>query len=266
MVQALEPHEWLSFRDEDSSLWLFDTTFLVSNYSCIYGAGCPSIEPEPDPSDSIGCCPHGAHFVDAEDVEIVEAKAALLSDDEWQFASVARANGGAIKKKGKKNPEWMTKRRSGACIFLNRAGFRGGAGCALHLGAVAREERPIDWKPAVCWQVPIRLDIHTNDYGEETFIIRAWRRADWGPGGEDFGWWCTEEPAAYSAANPVYKTSRDELIELCGEDLYKLLAAELDERIEHHQGSLSSPVVRKPTPVTFRSHGDPVPSDSQRTR
>ena len=46
----------------------------------------------------------------------------------------------------------------GACIFLNRPGFAGGAGCALHLAAVDAGESPIDWKPSVCWQLPIRVD------------------------------------------------------------------------------------------------------------
>ena len=44
----------------------------------------------------------------------------------------------------------------GACIFLNRTGFAGGAGCALHLAAFDAGESPIDFKPSVCWQLPIR--------------------------------------------------------------------------------------------------------------
>ena len=46
----------------------------------------------------------------------------------------------------------------GACIFLNRPDFAGGAGCALHLAAVDADESPLDWKPSVCWQLPIRVD------------------------------------------------------------------------------------------------------------
>jgi hypothetical protein len=33
----------------------------------------------------------------------------------------------------------------GACIFLNRLGFEGGAGCALHIGAAQFQESPITW-------------------------------------------------------------------------------------------------------------------------
>ena len=56
-------------------------------------------------------------------------------------------------------------RRRRACIFLNRPGFEGGAGCALHIAALEAGERPMDWKPSVCWQVPIRLEHSTDEIG-----------------------------------------------------------------------------------------------------
>ena len=46
----------------------------------------------------------------------------------------------------------------GACIFLNRPGFAGGEGCALHIAALACDESPTEWKPSVCWQLPLRVD------------------------------------------------------------------------------------------------------------
>ena len=49
-------HEWLSF-DHDGETYMFDVTFLTSNWSCIYGAGCPGIgRPEPAPELELGCC------------------------------------------------------------------------------------------------------------------------------------------------------------------------------------------------------------------
>jgi hypothetical protein len=86
----------------------------------------------------------------------------------------------------------------------------------------------MDWKPDVCWQVPIRLDIHENEYGHETIMVRGWQRRDWGPGGEDFHWWCIEEHQPYRGDQPVYKTSRDELVEMVGQEVYDRLAAELE--------------------------------------
>ena len=140
---------------------------------------------------------------------------ALLTDDDWQYRRRAIKKGGAFKKN--KEGAWVTRRADGACIFLNREDHAGGSGCALHAKALKLGQRPLDWKPDVCWQVPIRLDIHTDDYGHDTVFVRAWERRDWGEGGFDFHWWCSEESHAYSNAEPLYETSRDELVELVGE-------------------------------------------------
>ena len=56
-----------------------------------------------------------------------------------------------------------TKIVDGACIFLNRPGFEGGEGCALHLAAIRAGESPTAWKPSVCWQLPIKVDWETLD-------------------------------------------------------------------------------------------------------
>ncbi len=220
-------HRWLSIVDSTRDLWLFDVTFLLSSYECIYGAGCRSIEPEPDPTETLGCCVHGAHFVDDDDLESTAAYAALLREDQWQFRRRAIAKGGAFKRK-KKSGDWVTRKADGACIFLNRSGFPGGPGCALHRAALEREDRPMDWKPDVCWQVPIRLDIHTDDHGRDTVMVRAWERADWGAGGDDFNWWCIEAPEAYGGQTPLYEQAKDELTEMVGREVYDLLCAELD--------------------------------------
>ncbi len=210
---------------------MFDTTFLLSNYQCIYGDGCQSIDHSPETSDLLGCCIHGAHFIDDDDLSSVKAKIGELGPDEWQFHDRAASKGGPIKQK--RNGDWVTRKHQGACIFLNREGFAGGAGCALHGAALRRGERPMDWKPDVCWQVPLHLDIHADEYGHETILVRAWHRRDWGPGGEDFHWWCIEDETPYRGPDPVYKTSRDELVEMVGLDVYERMATELDRlRVE----------------------------------
>jgi hypothetical protein len=226
--------DWLELDDGTTTTWLFDTSFLLSNYRCIYGEGCRSIDVEPDPTETLGCCVHGAHFVDASDRRRVAALVDELDKTEWQNFTYARKRGGPLKRKKKEG--WVTRKVDGACIFLNREGFAGGAGCALHIAATNRGERPLDWKPTVCWQVPIRLDVHTDDYGYETVLVRAWQRRDWGPGGEEFNWWCTEEDEPYTSSAPLYLTARDELIELVGDEVYGRLVIELDKR-------------REPTPV-----------------
>jgi hypothetical protein len=220
-------HQWYAIEDPDgATTWMFDTTFLLSDYSCIYGNGCQSIDHSAQTSDLLGCCLHGAHLVDDEDRELVTRYAAKLGPDEWQYHDRAARKGGPLKRN--RGGDWVTRKADRACIFLNREGFAGGAGCALHAAAVRRGERPVDWKPDVCWQVPLHLDIHTDEYGHETVLVRAWQRRDWGPGGEDFHWWCIESDDAYRASEPVYLGARDELIEMVGAGIYRLLADELD--------------------------------------
>jgi hypothetical protein len=222
-------HQWYAVEDPDNdTTWMFDTTFLLSDYHCIYGDGCRSIDHTADTSDLLGCCLHGAHLVDDEDREAVVRQAALLDPDEWQFHDRANRKGGPLKRN--RGGDWVTRKAEGACIFLNREGFPGGAGCALHAAALRRGQRPLDWKPDVCWQVPLHLDIHTDEYDHETVLVRAWLRRDWGPGGEDFHWWCIEDDAPYRATEPVYVGSREELVEMVGPDIYRRLAEELDRR------------------------------------
>ena len=101
-------------------------------------------------------------------------------------------------------PVTVTRLVDDACIFLNRPGFAGGAGCALHIAALEAGERPLDWKPNVCWQVPLRLEHATDENGHLTSRLREWKRRDWGEGGAEFHWWCTESPEAFVGAEPVY--------------------------------------------------------------
>ena len=226
MTLSTDGHQWISLSDESGSTWLFDADFLASNYTCIYGQGCLSNRSEPDPTGALGCCSHGAHFVDDDDLDLVLASSERLTDEEWHHKSLAAKRGGPVKNitKGART----TRIVNGSCIFLNPASHSSGGGCALHTGAITRGERPVDWKPAVCWQLPLRLDVHEDEYGHETVLVRAWERRDWGPGGEEFHWWCTESELAYVGREPVYRSARDELSELIGDEMYDQLAALLD--------------------------------------
>ncbi|MGH8989042.1 MAG: hypothetical protein ACRDXC_10700, partial [Acidimicrobiales bacterium] len=142
-------HEWVSFEDpEEDRTWVFDVTFLMSRWTCIYGRGCQGVLTEPAPELVHGCCSYGAHFVDDADVRRVERAAAKLTDEQWQFRSRASKKGITRTAKG---GDTVTRLVDGACIFLNRPGFAAGPGCALHQAALARGRRPLDLKPEVCW-------------------------------------------------------------------------------------------------------------------
>lgn len=220
-------HEWLSL-DFDGDTYLFDVTFLLSNWTCIFGRGCQGVLTGPAPELNHGCCTYGAHFVDKDDRKKIRKLAKELTADEWQFRELAGELGGPIHKND--SGDWVTHTTDDACIFLNRNDFSAGSGCALHLAALNREERPLDWKPVVCWQLPLRLDEHADDNTHSMHILREWKRRDWGEGGEEFHWWCTETNEAFVDERRVYETLREEIIELVGEGPYDALCAVLKER------------------------------------
>jgi hypothetical protein len=217
-----DDHEWISFEDPDEQrTWIFDATFLRSNWMCIYGRGCQGTHTEPTPELAQGCCTHGAWFTDEADLERVEKAAARLTDADWQH----RVEGSIWRKRGAES--FSTRLVGGACIFLNRPDFSAGPGCALHLGALRAGEAPLAWKPDVCWQLPLRLEDTVDGFGHVTSMVREWKRRDWGRDGENFAWWCTDAPDAFVGSRPVYKSLRSELILLVGEDIYRMLVKRL---------------------------------------
>ena len=224
-------HEWISFEDPgEHRTWLFDATYLSSNYMCIYGCGCKGILDDPSTDLQQGCCSYGAHFADDADVENLKRHAERVEPKHMQFHKKARKKGylraGDPDDDG--NPTTKTRLVDDACIFLNRPGFKGGVGCALHIAALDAGERPLDWKPQVCWQVPIRLEHSTDESGHVTSRLREWKRRDWGDGGSEFAWWCTEEPEAFVGTEPLYRSAREDIIELIGEAIYREMVALLE--------------------------------------
>ena len=243
MVKQVEPediHELLSFDDpEEDRTWVFDVTFLMSNWTCIFGHGCQGVLTGPAEELVQGCCSYGAHFIDDDDVAAVEAAAGRLTAAQWQYRSKARKGGFVLTEDGTRT----TRIVDGACIFLNRPGFAGGPGCALHIGALEAGERPLDWKPDVCWQLPLRLEERTDEHGHVTSFLREWKRRDWGEGGYEFHWWCTDGPEAFRGSTPVYRYLRDEIVELTGSPVYDLLVSQLKARGK--RSYLPHPAVRR---------------------
>lgn len=242
-------HEWLSFEDpEEDRTWVFDVTFLVSNWTCIYGNGCKGVLTEATPELEQGCCSYGAHFVDEDDRLRVEAIAATLTPEQWQYHAEAAAAGSATTHND--DGDGVTRLVDDACIFLNRPGFPAGAGCALHQAAVAAGDSYLDWKPEVCWQLPLRRHDEVDGEGHVTSTVREWKRRDWGAGGSDFHWWCTEGPEAFVGSERVYQSLREELIAMVGKIPYAILCDLLEERMARSRTSdaavfLPHPAVRR---------------------
>jgi hypothetical protein len=199
----------------------------MSGWTCIFGDGCQGVLTGPAPELVQGCCSYGAHFIDDEDVATVEAAAARLTDEQWQHRRKARRNGFF---RTERDGTRITRLVDGACIFLNRPGFPAGPGCALHQAALDAGERPMDWKPDVCWQLPLRLEHKLDENEHATYVLREWKRRDWGEGGQEFHWWCTDDPAAMVGHRPVYEELRDEIIELVGPVPFQMFVDQVRRR------------------------------------
>ena len=197
-------------RDGDV-LWRFDTQFLASNWTCIWGRGCLGIAPDPAPDLGLGCCSIGADLGDVDEARMISALAATLHP--LRFERYEDAIEGGIFSDGTR---LHTRVVDGACIFLNRPGFEGGAGCALHLAAVDLGESPTDWKPSVCWQLPIKVDWETGQGDTEVATVRRWSRRDWGEEGETMAWCCTEGPLAYVGEERLVDSMGAALEEIAG--------------------------------------------------
>jgi hypothetical protein len=238
-----DAHEWVSFEDpKREQTFIFDVTFLESNWTCIFGNGCQGVLTGPSPELVQGCCSYGAHFSDEKDRRRVEKAAKRLTDDQWQFKS--RGKNGTTRVK--KNGEIVSKLVQDACIFLNRPDFARGPGCALHVLALDNNESYIPLKPEVCWQLPLRRDDEVADNGHVTVRIQQWNREHWGKGGDDFHWWCTQSPEAFVGKERVVDGMREELIALVSKPIYELLKDYLDKRQKMPIGTrLPHPALRK---------------------
>ena len=209
-MTGIPTERWTEFDTTDGDHWRVDLGFLASGWTCIWGAGCRGIGPDADPTHIMGCCSLGAEFADPDDARNVAAHAAFLDPERFQFAAVAEADGIFADESRR-----ATRVVDGGCIFLNRPGFEGGAGCALHQAALADDEPPRDWKPVVCWQLPFRIDVESG-----VTIVRRWARADFDEPDDpsaSIPWLCTEDEAAYLAEAPALDRHLDDLVELLGE-------------------------------------------------
>ncbi len=241
MTIPTDAHEWFSFEDTDEMrIWMFDLTFLLSSWTCIFGNGCQGVL-DGDATDMMqGCCSYGAHFSGKEDIARVKKAASTLTKDQWQFRKIGREKGITRKEDG----ETITALVEDACIFLNRPDFPGGPGCAFHRAAIERGVPHLTLKPDVCWQLPLRqVDLKDETTGYITSMITQWERKHWGEAGEDFHWWCTDSPEAFVGAVPAYLGLQEELRAMTTQPVFDALMAYLEQR--RGTTMLPHPAVRK---------------------
>jgi hypothetical protein len=256
---------WVDFPDPADAEQVFrcDLTWLTSRWTCIFGSGCQGIRA--GRADD-GCCTLGAHFSDEDDEKRVATHVARLTPELWQFHDVGMATGwaeeapedeedeedtevpedlagaGSPEAGGddedageSEGPARQTRRWKGSCIFQNRPGFPAGAGCALHILALREGREPLETKPDVCWQLPVRRTYEWIDRPDDTRVLQIsigeYDRRGWGPGGHDLHWWCTSATSAHGGGKPVYIGYRPELTELMGREAYEVLVELCEARL-----------------------------------
>jgi hypothetical protein len=235
------PRAWVEFVNPDDEREVFrcDLTWLTSSYRCIFGGGCQGIYAD---SPDVGCCTLGAHFADKADEKRVAEHVARLTPQLWQQRPTGRVTRDTWVEKdadGERKTRVTSLDGQRACIFHNRPGFAGGAGCALHLLALRDGIEPLETKPDVCWQLPLRRTFRTVERPDDTsyleISIGEYDRRGWGPGGHDLDWYCTGNPDAHGSPEPLFVTSAAELAALMGAAAY----AELVRHCEAHVRSRS---------------------------
>jgi hypothetical protein len=255
--RAAEPDErgldfaraWVEFVDpaDEEQVFRCDLTWLTSRWGCVFGSGCQGIVA--GRADD-GCCSLGAHFSDDDDEKRVATHAARLTPADWQFHGLGTGADGYWAEENE-DGERQTRVVDGACVFSNRAGFAGGQGCALHALALREGREPLETKPDVCWQLPIRRTFDWVDRPDESQIlvvsITEYDRRGWGPGGHDLHWWCTSAASAHGAGEPVYASYRAELTELMGAAAYAELVSLCEARVSGG-GALVAPHPADPVP------------------
>jgi hypothetical protein len=236
--------EWIEFVDPANADHLIraDLTWLCSRWTCIFGKGCHGTMAG---QASTGCCNHGAYLSDKDDEKRLHRYAEMLTPDDWQYYELGhRDEDGKPSKKlriTEKVPDDAEKRRKTrvvgtACIFANREDHPGGIGCALHGLALRLGLNPVETKPEVCWQLPVRREqewvTRTDDTEVLVSTIAEFDRRGWGEGGHDLDWYCTSSPEAHVGGQPMYLSYEAELIALVGRRAYEELARICARRLE----------------------------------
>ncbi|MFC1418310.1 hypothetical protein [Streptacidiphilus cavernicola] len=238
---------WVEFADPDDAEQVFrcDLTWLTSRWTCVFGRGCHGIRPG---RAADGCCTLGAHWSDDDDRQRVLGHTARLTPETWQFHKQGTGPKGISEPD--EDGDLRTRRVDGACIFLNRPGFPGGEGCSLHTLALAEGKEPLETKPDVCWQLPVRRTYDWIDRPDDTRYLQVtigeYDRRGWGPGGHELQWWCTGSPDAHVGPDPVYLSYRPELIELMGTGGYAELARICEQRLAAGTGDGTGVVAPHP--------------------
>lgn len=238
--------EWVEFPDPldpENHRYRVNATFLLSNYSCIFGT-CKGIKPQTgnDGRQDSCCCVQGAGFVDQDDYRNTAkwVKQLTKADMPADKLKHVRENGWTVKKPNS-DEHYKTRKLDNACIFANPAPTKEGdppMGCALHVMAARKGVSFTETKPVTCWKVPLLIEpYYETSTGIAVTAVSVQGRGEWqGQYPDDYtdleqvtnskylGWWCTDTPDAYVGENPAYIYFEEELRKLMSNEAYERMA------------------------------------------
>ena len=190
-------HEWLSFDLDDDT---YDVRRHVPHQpldAASSARGCPGVLTGPAPELEQGCCSYGAHFTDKADRKRV-AGAAPSGSTPTSGSSRPRPTtpGGPIHKN--EDGEWVTRLRRRRlhlpqpARLRRRRRVRAAPGRARRAASASSTGSP---RSAGSCRCASSTSIDDNEH--VTYTLREWKRRDWGEGGAEFHWWCTDDPEAF---------------------------------------------------------------------
>lgn len=239
MRGARGPIDWLTFPspDDPDKRFRVNVSFLLSNYQCIWGRGCPGLlNHSADPEAA--CCERGVTFVDENDFAHVSEMVGELTAADCDNIDHVRERGWY--QQSKAGVPYKTRKLGGSCIFTNRAGGAAGKpGCAFHHLAQRKGVSATETKPFICWTLPLNFSHEPAEEtgGPSTMIVSAFSADAWGGTNDDeeddgrghMGYWCIDTPDAYGGAKPVYRSLETELRKGMGDAAYERMVELLEE-------------------------------------
>lgn len=273
--------DWLEFDDpvqegEFRQVWRVHLNFMLSNWTCLFGQGCPGNFGKQDAhtNPDLGCCTEGVYITSKENFNQIQKQVHRLTEDD-----IGKKGLDHIRNKGwinvfdsDKNPDSphdedgmnsKTKVREGGCVFANRTGENGEKiGCAFLHQASREQGKPIseidhtEVMPEPCWQLPIGLK-YTEDPEKEvdhTWLV-PWDADYWGGAEEDgthdswLSWWCVDTPDAYVHEKALYRNYERELRKMMGDAAYEKMCDLIAERTKNFVS---------PMPGAVRNEGRPL--------
>lgn len=231
--------------------YVLDVLAMTSNYRCIYGQGCRGTTPlegerpgryRPGDPSVTGCCrtspvyrrataevAAGEEATDDSPLRVAPFVAALRPNEAQHYDRIAAGDWYTEVADG--DGRWTARHTTdrGNCIFLNTEMASGRTGCALFHVAARLGLDAKDTRPFACHVAPAAaflLDDVPPGGGTRVLVTLqphwfGWFSAD--------GYFCTSDPAAFSAGEPVFRRMNSEFSTLLGEDVYAALLPTLEE-------------------------------------